>query len=59
MGEINIGWPEGIMLGFILLSLIIHASQNGKPMNQEYNFGLRLIAAGISLSLLYWGGFFN
>lgn len=51
----NVGWPEGIYLGLLFLSLLIAAGNDGKPKTGEHNFGISLIASAIFFGLLYWG----
>lgn len=55
----NIGWPQGILLTLWFLTLCTHASKNGQPREGHYDLGAALLAAAISLGLLFWGGFFS
>jgi hypothetical protein len=53
----NIGWPEGILLGLIFIEICVAMSCHGQPRG-NYNAGLRLFDAALLLGLLVWGGFF-
>jgi hypothetical protein len=54
----HIGWPQGIVLTLLFLEVCIHMSKNGEPRG-NYNAGARLFDAGLTVGLLYWGGFFG
>lgn len=54
----NIGWPEGIYLASIFVTLCAHLSFNGKSRG-TYNPGIYLFNAAIAIWLLWWGGFFS
>jgi len=58
MTNINIGWPEAIILIIMFLNVCIDASKNGQPRTDKHNLGLRLFGVAVSLVLLVWGGFF-
>ncbi len=51
-------WPQITLIVLIIIGLVIHASENGKPRG-DYNFGLKAIAQGILIWLLYMGGFWT
>ena len=51
--------PQLIYLGFILLELGIVAGKHGEYRKDKYSFGASLFCAALSISLLYWGGFFD
>lgn len=53
----SIGWPEGIVLAIFFLGLGVALAKDGEP-RAPYSFGGALISTAITLSLLYWGGFF-
>ncbi|HEX8414750.1 MAG TPA: hypothetical protein VF637_12820 [Sphingomicrobium sp.] len=55
----NLGWPQGIYLALLFLAICNHASKNGQPRTDKHDLGMALFGAAISLSLLYWGGFFS
>jgi len=55
----NIEWPQGIYLALIFLTIGINLARDGQPRNVNYSFSAAVIAASISFSLLYWGGFFS
>ncbi len=54
----NIGWPEGLILAIMALSLLANAALDGKPRTGTYSFPLTICSAAFSFCLLYWGGFF-
>jgi hypothetical protein len=55
----NIGWPQGIYLAILFLSVCSHASKNGQPRTGTYDLGTALFASALICGLLYWGGFFS
>jgi len=55
----NIGWPESIMLGIIVFSLLVTAMVEGEPKTGKHSLALKMLDAIITLGLLYWGGFFD
>ena len=54
----NIGWPEGIYLALIGLATLGTILLHDKP-RPNYDGKLATIGLFITLSLLYWGGFFD
>ena len=53
-------WPQGIFCAFILIDLVRHASLHGQARSdEEYNFPLVCLSSGITVALLWWGGFFG
>jgi hypothetical protein len=57
----HIGWPEGLMLGWIAIQLTVSATNDGQPLKPPYDcyrFGLTALRTAIIRGLLYWGGFF-
>lgn len=52
------GWPQWTMLGLDGFVLLLNAFYDGQPKNQNYSFGVALIALGASLFILASGGFF-
>ncbi|MCT8003264.1 hypothetical protein NZL82_15415 [Sphingomonas sanguinis] len=55
----NIGWPQGILLALLFLSVCLHASKNGRPREGHYDLGASMLTAAIWVGLTYWGGFFG
>lgn len=55
----SVGWPQGIMLALLFLSICVHASKNGQPREGHYDLGTALLSAAITVGLLFWGGFFE
>ena len=57
---IDIGWPEGIIIGLSVIKLLMAAANHGEEEPAEkYNFPLSFMSAIITGVLLYWGGFFS
>ena len=57
----TIGWPEGIFLTLIALNVLTNAINDREAktgLSAVYHFPCSVVAAMISLGLLYWGGFF-
>jgi hypothetical protein len=51
------GIPQIIFITMTGIGLLLIANKHGKP--DEYNIWVSLVATGITMGLLYWGGFFN
>ena len=51
--------PQFIILGLMVLSTGMHLAKHGDSKTGTWNFGHALISDAITISLLYWGGFFN
>ena len=51
-------WPQIIFLALTLLGLGINMGLHGERQN-PHNFWTALFGSVVSVSLLYWGGFFN
>lgn len=54
----TIGWPQGIFLALIILSDGIALANHGEPKG-NYNFFTSLVGTALTVSLLWWGGFFS
>lgn len=52
-------WPQGIMVGWLVLGLIYEAINDGEPRTGNHKFGMRLIRCAGLVALLWWGGFFS
>ena len=50
---------QALYLLLMLSSLLIAARDHGKPKEGKNNFWYSFIALIITMSLLYWGGFFD
>jgi hypothetical protein len=59
LSAINVGWPEGIYLVLLILTLGYTLAKDGQPKNDKYSFWATTLSAGLVLGLLYWGGFFS
>ena len=55
--ELVIGWPQGIYLAILLLSLGIIAGKHGETYRA--NFWVSGATTLLILGLLTWGGFFG
>lgn len=53
------GTSQIILLALYGVSLLCSANLHGKEKKGKYNFWLNFTSAAITLSLLYWGGFFK
>jgi hypothetical protein len=51
-------WAAWSMLGLLGIALLSSANRHGKPETGKHNFWYTIIAVGIQLGLLAWGGFF-
>lgn len=51
--------PQFIYLAITFISLGLAWEQHGTPKKGDNNVWVNVIATGIAMSLLYWGGFFS
>ncbi len=51
--------PAVIYLILTVIGLMVSANQHGKPKDGIHSIWGVIIGSGISISLLYWGGFFT
>ena len=54
----TLGIPQIIICILYVINLGIYAIKHGEPRDGDYNFWVGLIATGINVALLKWGGFF-
>jgi hypothetical protein len=54
----TLGIPQMIIRILYITNLGIYAIQHGEPREGNYNFWAGLVATGINVALLKWGGFF-
>lgn len=54
----HIGWPQGILLTLMIMSLGISIAKYGEPQKGTYD-SANILAPFILIALLWWGGFFN
>lgn len=54
----NIGWPQGIMLGLMAFGLLLYAMRDGEPIDSKYSLSTKMLDTAIVFGLLWWGGFF-
>jgi hypothetical protein len=59
MMELHIGWPQGILIGWLLVSLIVIACLHGQRRDGHHNFALSFMLSLILVAILWWGGFFS
>lgn len=55
----HLGTPQVIYLVLLLISTGIRIARYGEPKRDSYDFTDLVIAPALSISLLYWGGFFG
>lgn len=48
-----------IYIALTVVGLLVAANQHGKPRDGYHSFWVVSFATALTLSLLYWGGFFN
>lgn len=58
MDTSNWGWPQFTYIILIVLSLLFHAGDHGKPRTPENAF-VAFVGAAVTLFLLTAGGFFS
>jgi uncharacterized membrane protein len=51
--------PQITVIVLVSISLLINAYMHGKPKKEKHSFWISLINAIVTISLLYWGNFFN
>ena len=51
--------PQILMLVLAFIGLLINANKHGKPKTGNDNFWIHSISVILTLSILYWGGFFD
>lgn len=56
--DFHIGYPQATFVILLLLSNGISMAKHGQPRG-NYDAVSALIGTALSLSLLYWGGFFG
>lgn len=54
---IHFGWPQGLWLALVGLTLVIHVSKHGQT--RTYCGPCYFLDALIGGGLLWWGGFFG
>ena len=54
----TLGIPQIIICVLYVISLGMYAIKHGEPREGNYNFWAGLVATGINVALLTWGGFF-
>ena len=51
--------PQIIWIVLVIISLIIKAIMDGKPIDGKHSLSISLLNAIFTGALLYWGGFFS
>ena len=51
--------PQLLFVALIVFGDMIHLIRNGEPRDDRYNVWISLLGTAITVSLLYWGGFFD
>jgi uncharacterized membrane protein len=54
----HIGLPQGIIIFFMIVNLLTNIVKHGESKG-EYNAFISFSDALITLTILYWGGFFR
>lgn len=55
----TLGAPQLILLGLMVLATGMHLAKHGEPKPGNWHFGYAVVSDIITISLLYWGGFFG
>jgi hypothetical protein len=58
----NIGWPQGLLLSWFAIIVVVAATNDGEPFKppyDRYRFGVTVLRTAMLLGLLWWGGFFS
>ncbi len=58
-GTRSMNAPQIIYLALNAIGLGVALAKHGQPRDENYNFFMSSIAAGIQIALLAWGGFFG
>ena len=53
------GWPQDIYLVLTLMGMGVALARYGEPKVDKYDFIDLAIGPALTMSLLYWGGFFG
>lgn len=59
---LQIGWPQGLILLFMLIPVIMAVANHGKERQEslrKYNGPAAILRFLGGAALLYWGGFFQ
>lgn len=57
--DYNIGWPEGIVIFWLCLMLMMAAVSHGKPFKYPVSFHVQFCKVIFWALLLIFGGFFS
>lgn len=55
----SIGWPQGIYLVLMLVSIGISIARYGQQKTDTYDLTDIVLSPAIVTGILYWGGFFD
>lgn len=51
--------PQWICLALIVMGLMVASHNHGEPKTDKNDIRISIIEAIITISILYWGGFFS
>ena len=57
--NLHIGWPQGIYLGLMIFSFVVTSINHGEPKTGNWTIWDPIVTYSITLTLLYFGGFFT
>jgi hypothetical protein len=52
-------WPQITMIVLLSLGAGMHIMKHGEPRTEKYNMFYQFVGIGITVTLLYFGGFFG
>lgn len=52
-------WPQIVMGALLLAGLLLELRNHGKPKDEDHDFYISLVAAGLVIFILYKGGFWG
>lgn len=56
----TIGWPQLTLLVLLAIEVGINIGKHGEPKpNPNHHAGIALLGAGIVITILWWGGFWD
>jgi len=56
---VYLSWPQGLVLGYCVMSLCVFAFVHGQRQVVVPSFPMRVMGVGAMLFILYCGGFFT
>jgi hypothetical protein len=52
-------WPQITLAVVWVVSTLCYVALDGKPRTGKYNFGWHMVAFVVSMTILYYGGFWT